>query len=425
MNFENDEPFIEKSKHKGLKIFLLILLIVGLIGGAYYYYKNYYNNPVEKVKNVIINLEEKINERLQATINFGNKSYKVNGLLKFNLQSSIDNEKYQAFNKIFNNLVLQINGDVDLKNNIANLDLSSKVNNENLINGNLYMENNKVYVQSSELYDKYIYLCDVEEKSDINLNSLEIANLTKIYNIIVSTIIKNLDTKNAKKKEDITKIDGVNTKVNRYSITFKNDVLINLLKKTTTDLKNNNTFVSIMNIINKEWEKEFDKSFSIPEDYNNTINGNNENIEYTIHFFTTRDIANEKLIKISQSYKIKDATLTMDVDFIDEDTYLITINNGDQDIIIRLTINNTILSATINTEINKAKINISANLNYEEISNVQKQDINDSISIENMSEDDKQIIDENMKKNNTLIDFSHNIRTYLLFDKLQTLTGNN
>ena len=63
MNFENDEPFIEKSKHKGLKIFLLILLIVGLIGGAYYYYKNYYNNPVEKVKNVIITLEEKINER--------------------------------------------------------------------------------------------------------------------------------------------------------------------------------------------------------------------------------------------------------------------------------------------------------------------------------------------------------------------------
>ena len=43
---DKEEIFIEKDKHKFIKIFIPLLLILGIIGGGgYYYYTNYWNNP--------------------------------------------------------------------------------------------------------------------------------------------------------------------------------------------------------------------------------------------------------------------------------------------------------------------------------------------------------------------------------------------
>lgn len=430
-NNYDDEPFIEKSKHKGLKILLILLLIAGIAYGGYYYYVNYYNNPSKKVETVITSLEEKLNEKLQTTLNMDNKAYKVNGIINLNLHSYGNDQKDLAFNRVFNNLILQINGEIDSKNNFLNLDLASKVNNQHLIDGKLYMDNNKIYVKSDELYNKFILLGDIKNESDININLIESNDLIKLYNIVVSTIIKNIDTKNAQKEEDIVKYNGVNTNVNRYRITFNMNDFINLVKNITKDLKSNTSFTSTMDKINPTWEKEFDKSFSVPGNYQEIIqNENFLNFEYEINFYTTKDITNERLIKFNFSYKYNTEkyNTNMDIDFIDEDTYLITLSNGKIDISIKLTINNNIFNISLNTEINETKIDVSANFNYEGISTIIKEDTSNFINyrdIDNLTDEEKEIIDEKIKSNSTLIDFLHNIRDYMSPDREYAINENN
>ena len=62
---KEEELFIPKTKHKGLKIILATLLIVGLIIGGYFLYQYKFNNPKTIVKTVIADAKER-NEYLSS-----------------------------------------------------------------------------------------------------------------------------------------------------------------------------------------------------------------------------------------------------------------------------------------------------------------------------------------------------------------------
>lgn len=403
-NYE-DEPFIEKPKHRWLKILLLLIIIGGLAYGGYYYYVNYYNNPVQKINAVISNLKDKINERLKSTLSFDNKAFKVNGLVKININSTRDSISSELFNKIFNNLAIQINGEVDTRNNINNLDISSKLNNEKLIDGKIYMENNNIYVRSEELYEKFILLDDVK-------NEIRITDISKLYKPIISAFIKNLNTDNATKSDQIIKYNDNNIGVNDYKITFTNKELNQIAKDIYTDLKNNSEFINILKKFDDNALDKIEKELSFD---NNISDEQNSLVIYEINFYTTKDIANEKLIKINQSCHIGNLNLKLDIDFIDEDTYLITLSINDQIDTIKLTLNNNIFSIDYNSETDDTIININANFNYEEISTVLKEDVSNSIKIRDIDLDDilKEKIMDKINNNTTLTEFVRNAINYM------------
>ena len=407
---EIDEPFIEKSKHPILKTLLIIIIIAALAYGGYYYYTNYFNNPTEKVNTVITSLEDKLTDRLQSSILTNDKPLKINGLVKFNMKSNKNTKNYNAFNKMFNNLVIQINGQIDTKNMINNLDLASKINNEKLIDGKIYTENNKVYAKSDELLDKYILIGNLN-KSNEKLYALEITDLTKLYNILVTTFVKNIDTKNATKNDEVIIVNGTKIEANRYNVVINGQNIIPTLKNILNDLKNNNEFVRIINKIDKDWLNDFEKT-------TNDSNNNNVNGIYQIDFYTKKDLMNEELIRISQTVAIEKEKIQADIDFIDDDTSLITLKQDDVNVSIKLSINNSIFNISIDGELRDMKISIEANFNYEEISSIQKEDVSNSVIVDELTEIEKEKIDDNLKKNNLLTDFLHNVRDYETVDNI-------
>ncbi len=412
-NYE-EEPFIEKPKHGWLKLLLLLIIIGGLAYGGYYYYVNYYNNPVQKVNTVITNLKDKINEKLKSTSSIGNKAYKVNGLVKVNINSIKDNKSSELFNKIFNNLAVQIIGEVDTRNNINNLDISSKLNNEKLINGKIYIENNNIYVRSDELYERFILLDDID--NIISLQGTEIKDISILYNSVISSFIKNLDTNNAVKTNQIVKYNNNNIEANEYKISLTSKAVIQLARNIYNDLKNDSEFMNTLKKIDNDAQERLEKELFFDD---NISDQSDSSVIYEINFYTTKDITNEKLIKISQSYRVGNINLKLDIDFIDEDTYLITIDLNNQITTIKLTINSNIFSIDFNSETDKVNININANFNYEEISTVLKEDVSNSIKsseIDDLSEEEKERVDNNIKENKTLVDFLHNVRDYLIGD---------
>ena len=128
----------------------------------------------------------------------------------------------------------------------------------------------------------------------------------------------------------------------------------------------------------------------------------NQNTTYEISFYTKNDALNEDLISIRQTINVENKTLYLNIDLHDENTYLINMKMDDVDLSIKLVANNKIFNFDLNTEVEGIKINLSMNFNYEEISAITKEDISNSVKMDELTEEDSMTINQNIEKNATL-----------------------
>ena len=76
---KDEDLFIPKTKHKGLKIMLAIILIALLGVGGYFLYQEKFNNPKATVMNIINDAEK----------DAGSETLKLGDLIKANLTSEV------------------------------------------------------------------------------------------------------------------------------------------------------------------------------------------------------------------------------------------------------------------------------------------------------------------------------------------------
>ncbi len=219
------EDFREKKSKKGLIITLVIVFIILLLSiGGYLFIKNKYTassflDQSSKNINTFIN---KVFEGITI-----NKDY-LNNIDKYDVVSDSNIKLTTTSSKLkdLNNLEIGLKSNQSLKNNYIDMDISLKQDTGTLT-GKLAIDNNKIYIDSKDIINKVLTI-----KSDDNLfgNVDEYTEKLKSFTkydieLIANNIIKHLFE--ALKEANLnTKYDGLNV-IYTYEINDTNKDKIN------------------------------------------------------------------------------------------------------------------------------------------------------------------------------------------------------
>ena len=171
---ENNQAAKEKKKNKGLIIGLIIVIALVIVAvGGFLYIKNTYNAKSFLTKNA---------NTLIATVDKTFDALSINDDLLKNI------EKYDIINdakitlkstsstlKSLNNLEINFNEKMNLNDNFMSLDLGLKQD-SNSVSGNLIYTDNKLYVDSKDLYNDMLFVNldeNVFENVDEYINQLK------------------------------------------------------------------------------------------------------------------------------------------------------------------------------------------------------------------------------------------------------------
>lgn len=219
------EDFREKKTKKGLIITLVIVFIILLLGiGGFLFIKNKYtaSNFLDESSNNINTFINKVFEGITI-----NKDY-LNNIDKYDIVSDSNIKLTTTSSKLkdLNNLEIGLKSNQSLKNNYIDMDINLKQDTGTLT-GKLAIDNNKIYIDSKDIINKVLTI-----KSDDNLFSNvdeyteKLKSFTKYdIELIANNIIKHLFE--ALKEANLnTKYDGLNV-IYTYEINDTNKDKIN------------------------------------------------------------------------------------------------------------------------------------------------------------------------------------------------------
>lgn len=369
----DDSFFTEKEKKKVNRgnvapVVVVILVIIALVALLFFggrYYLSSRNNIKILVDNYFNYLEENI-------ANTNSKS----GSLKFNVKGDTNGDDGKVF-KILNNLDFTINYDIDYKNDIVNLDLNTNYYGDKLIDINTYIENNTLYFYSGDLYNKYIeYKIDKDGNGEkVTKEDIKIL-VNGIKNAIRESLKDEYFTKSNEKVDGKT-LNKVELNLNDSNTKRINEDIINCL------LRNDSFIDSAAKLMGKDRDE-------VKGLFNDELNNikDEEYTDTTISLYTkfTKFVMleikddNDKLtIKKEDniySYKLEDSESyngTIEVNSSNEN-YNIIIKDNDN-----------------------LEINISGNFNKN--TEVDKKDVSNSVTIDKITENEKEEIFDKVSKN--------------------------
>lgn len=388
-----EELFIPKTKYKGLKICLAILLIAGLIVGGYFLYQRKFNNPKEIISNVLKDAREEIKESFKEYN--PNSKYKLDGHIK--LDSNIDDETIQ----ILKDIELQFSGEMDSNESISNYQINAKYKNDKIIDVDIYQEKNIVYLLLQGLYDKYLKIdanIQKEELTTVDIPQINInpSDLQVIFDSIITSLEKEITKMEIIKTDATITIDGKEKNVLNNYVEFKDKELNNFIKNIILNLKNDKKFIETINNIVKT---------DISSAFNELEHGLEEEFQgiYRINFYTDKGLFNKKVISIRQTFAQNGVTMSINVDKIDENEIMISLIATGMSYSIKIKNNNSAINVLIGLNTLGQYINVDINMNYDEIKEINKVDVSNSIDINNLTEKEIEEINQKLMDNKTLL----------------------
>lgn len=375
-NKEVMDDFVDlKEKKSGFKYFLifLILILVGVIGFGYYYTSKpdvVFTTLISKAYKEALK-EEKFNQLKMIT----NMNIKVE-----------TKEEYKDYTDIINNIKLRMTEHIDLTDNTFKLEIGADYKEKLLANINAYYKDNTMYFELKDILDKII-------KVDLKEESEEEIDINKLYSSDSKVIINNLYNALKETLKKGTYITG-NDKIDKINVT-KNVLVINNENKDLLV----NTFIDYLTK-NEEFVTSLGKILDLNKE--ETINRLNEekvlgDLENEIHIsIYTKKLTNE-FVKLEINDSKNNISLLKQ-----EDNYKIEIiNENDIKIVSSITIdeNNNkmnIVTENISEDI-KVTVNIDISITYNE--KLENPNVENAITIEELSEEDTNNIIENLTKN--------------------------
>lgn len=364
-----------KEKKSGLKYFLifLILILLGVIGFGYYY-----TSKPDVVFTTLLNkvykeaLDEEKFEQLKMTANMNIK---------------IDaKEEYKEYADIINNINLKMNEHIDLTDSTFKIELSADYKEKLLANLNAYYKDNTMYFELKDILDKIIKVDAKDEMSeDLKFDDSFIKDTEVVANNIYEAL--KLSLKKGTYITSDTKINGSNVSKNELIINNENK---NAIVNTFIDyLLNSEDFISsISKMTNKEKQEIID-----------LLNESKklEDLKEEIHISIYAKKLTNEFVKLEISYNKNNISLLKQ-----EDNYKIEINNeSNTKIVSNITVdekNNKLTIATENTfDDIKVIVNMNISITYNE--KLDKPNVENAITIEELTEEDTNNIIDNLTKN--------------------------
>ena len=228
-NFFTEKELRNANRGSIAPVVVVIFVIIALLGLAFFGGKYY----LASRNNIKIFMNDYFNE-LEENIG---KNNSTSGSLSLNVNGDTTDKEKKIF-KILNNLDFSMNYGIDTKENITNIDISTNYYGDKLININTYIEDNNIYLSSSDLYSKYI---KIENKKEDNSEKKSMTN--DDYKVIINSI--STAVSESLKEEYFTKnwvkLDGKS--VNKVELLLNNNNIKIINENIINNLKNNNNFI--------------------------------------------------------------------------------------------------------------------------------------------------------------------------------------
>ena len=228
-NFFTEKELRNANRGSIAPVIVVIFVIIALLGLAFFGGKYY----LASRNNIKIFMNDYFNE-LEENIG---KNNSTSGSLSLNVNGDTTDKEKKIF-KILNNLDFSMNYGIDTKENITNIDISTNYYGDKLININTYIEDNNIYLSSSDLYSKYIR---IENKKEDNSEKKSMTN--DDYKVIINSI--STAVSESLKEEYFTKnwvkLDGKS--VNKVELLLNNNNIKIINENIINNLKNNNNFI--------------------------------------------------------------------------------------------------------------------------------------------------------------------------------------
>ena len=228
-NFFTEKELRNANRGSIAPVIVVIFVIIALLGLAFFGGKYY----LASRNNIKIFMNDYFN-KLEDNIG---KNNSTSGSLSLNVNGDTTDKEKKIF-KILNNLDFSMNYGIDTKENITNIDISTNYYGDKLININTYIEDNNIYLSSSDLYSKYI---KIENKKEDNSEKKSMTN--DDYKVIINSI--STAVSESLKEEYFTKnwvkLDGKS--VNKVELLLNNNNIKIINENIINNLKNNNNFI--------------------------------------------------------------------------------------------------------------------------------------------------------------------------------------
>lgn len=361
-NFFTEKELRNANRGSIAPVIVVIFVIIALLGLAFFGGKYY----LASRNNIKIFMNDYFNE-LEENIG---KNNSTSGSLSLNVNGDTTDKEKKIF-KILNNLDFSMNYGIDTKENITNIDISTNYYGDKLININTYIEDNNIYLSSSDLYSKYIR---IENKKEDNSEKKSMTN--DDYKVIINSI--STAVSESLKEEYFTKnwvkLDGKS--VNKVELLLNNNNIKIINENIINNLKNNNNFVdSFGKLIGK-------KTMEVKELLDKEIKevNSNEYSEIKISLYTKIT----KFVKLEITsgedkivVKSNDKGYSFEiVDSEDSTTY-----NG------TIEINNNSDSTTYNVNVKDSNnLEIKINNTINKTTKIEKKDVSNSVLLEDITE---------------------------------------
>ncbi len=361
-NFFTEKELRNANRGSIAPVIVVIFVIIALLGLAFFGGKYY----LASRNNIKIFMNDYFN-KLEDNIG---KNNSTSGSLSLNVNGDTTDKEEKIF-KILNNLDFSMNYGIDTKENITNIDISTNYYGDKLININTYIEDNNIYLSSSDLYSKYI---KIENKKEDNSEKKSMTN--DDYKVIINSI--STAVSESLKEEYFTKnwvkLDGKS--VNKVELLLNNNNIKIINENIINNLKNNNNFIdSFGKLIGK-------KTMEVKELLDKEIKevNNNEYSDIKISLYTKIT----KFVKLEITsgedkivVKSNDKGYSFEiVDSEDNNTY-----NG------TIEINNNSDSTTYNVNVKDSNnLEIKINNTINKTTKIEKKDVSNSILLEDITE---------------------------------------
>ena len=361
-NFFTEKELKSANRGSIAPVVVVIFVIIALLGLAFFggkYYLASRNNIKIFMNNYFNELEDNIGKNNSTS---GSLSLNVNG---------DTTDKEEKIIKILNNLDFSMNYGIDTKENITNIDISTNYYGDKLININTYIEDNNIYLSSSDLYSKYI---KIENKKEDNSEKKSMTN--DDYKVIINSI--STAVSESLKEEYFTKnwvkLDGKS--VNKVELLLNNNNIKIINENIINNLKNNNNFIdSFGKLIGK-------KTMEVKELLDKEIKEVNSNEYSDIKISLYTKITKFVKLEITSGedkivVKSNDKGYSFEiVDSEDNNTY-----NG------TIEINNNSDSTTYNVNVKDSNnLEIKINNTINKTTKIEKKDVSNSILLEDITE---------------------------------------
>lgn len=370
-NNEIDDTFVEPNKKPIGAIILLVLLLLIFGGMAYYYFV--LDNPKAIFTTVVNTALDKIN--FEETKKSGTIDYNLN----LNITSSNDEMKETL--DIINQF--KLSGSIGLDNNLNQLNGIINYKDKKLLDYNVLIDNGDnpaMYAKLNDLYDKIIKIeLEKDELTDYDTN---INDYKQILSSIKNALTLSLENANYKKK--IVKLNDETVK--KISLNVDEEFLVSIYNKLLQDSLFVSSYSKIKGMSNEEVSDLLNKNIT-------DAKGNDETLNLYLTAFKNEFLKFEYISdKNSLTITKNDDKYNFDISESYTSKYqgyikLIEVNNK----------NNFVFSLSLIEE----ELNTEFNVEYsvDENKKVNTMDISNSVNLDELSEDETNIITNNLYEN--------------------------